>query len=124
MTTSKYKTLDYLTTDEIHRLIRYFNKMGNLIQESLIFVITDMETGDEYNDEISQIDNKNIDDVDISTKTLIKSGIDSFESTDALLLETDYVELATLYSALQLEYDSYKSIAHPAFLNKQKIRVG
>jgi thiol-disulfide isomerase/thioredoxin len=35
--------------------------------------------------------------------------------------QTDYVELATLYSSLQLEYDSYKSIAHPAFLNKQKI---
>ncbi len=35
--------------------------------------------------------------------------------------QTDYVELATLYSALQLEYDGYKSISHPAFLNKQKI---
>ena len=30
MTTSIYKTSDYLTTDEIHRLIRYFKKMGNL----------------------------------------------------------------------------------------------
>ena len=36
MTTSKYKTLDYLTTDEIHRLIRYFNKMGNHQKELLI----------------------------------------------------------------------------------------
>lgn len=35
--------------------------------------------------------------------------------------QKDYVELATLYSALQLEYDTYKSITHPAFLNKQKI---
>jgi site-specific recombinase XerD len=30
MTTSIYKTSDYLTTDEIHRLIRYFKKMDNL----------------------------------------------------------------------------------------------
>jgi len=29
MTTTKYTTSDYLTTDEIHRLIRYFRKMGN-----------------------------------------------------------------------------------------------
>jgi integrase len=30
MTTSIYKTSDYLTTDEIHRLIRYFKKLGNI----------------------------------------------------------------------------------------------
>ena len=30
MTTSIYKTSDYLTTDELHRLIRYFKKLGNL----------------------------------------------------------------------------------------------
>ena len=30
MTTSIYKTSDYLKTDEIHRLIRYFKKLGNL----------------------------------------------------------------------------------------------
>lgn len=36
MTTSKYTTSDYLTTDEIHRLIRYFNKMGNHQMELLI----------------------------------------------------------------------------------------
>jgi len=35
--------------------------------------------------------------------------------------QTDYVELATLYSNLQIEYDSYKSVTHPAFLNKQKV---
>lgn len=35
--------------------------------------------------------------------------------------QSDYVELATLYANLQLEYDAYKSITHPAFLNKQKI---
>ena len=94
----------------------YFNKMGNLIQESLIFVITDMETGDEYNDEISQIDNKNIDDVDISTKTLIKSGIDSFESTDALLLETDYVELENFFSKLvENDLGEYKDAALDRF---------
>jgi len=29
MTTSIYKTSDYLTTDEILRLIRYFKKLGN-----------------------------------------------------------------------------------------------
>ena len=40
-----------------------------------------------------------------------------FNSTE----QSDYVELATLYSNLQMEYDSYKSITHPAFLNKQKI---
>ena len=36
MTTSKYTTSDYLTTDEIHRLIRCFNKMGNHQMELLI----------------------------------------------------------------------------------------
>ena len=36
MTTSKYTTSDYLTTDEIHRLIRYFNKIGNYRMELLI----------------------------------------------------------------------------------------
>ena len=30
MTTTIYKTSDYLSTDELHRLIRYFKKMGNL----------------------------------------------------------------------------------------------
>jgi len=30
MTTSIYKTSDYLSTDELHRLIRYFKKLGNL----------------------------------------------------------------------------------------------
>ena len=35
--------------------------------------------------------------------------------------QIDYVQLASLYASLQLEYDSYKSIIHPAFLNKQKI---
>lgn len=36
MTTTKYTTSDYLTTDEIHRLIRYFNRMGNHQMELLI----------------------------------------------------------------------------------------
>ena len=36
MTTTKYTTSDYLTTDEIHRLIRYFKKMENPIMELLI----------------------------------------------------------------------------------------
>lgn len=40
-----------------------------------------------------------------------------FNSTE----QSDYVELATHYSNLQMEYESYKSITHPAFLNKQKI---
>jgi hypothetical protein len=35
--------------------------------------------------------------------------------------QSDYVALATLYADQQLTYDSYKSITHPAFLNKQKI---
>ena len=30
MTTTIYKTSDYLNTDELHRLIRYFKKLGNL----------------------------------------------------------------------------------------------
>ena len=29
MTTTRYKTSDYLTTDEIHRLIRYLHRLGN-----------------------------------------------------------------------------------------------
>ena len=36
MTTSIYKTSDYLTTDEIHRLIRYFKRLGNHQMELLI----------------------------------------------------------------------------------------
>lgn len=36
MTNTKYTTSDYLTTDEIHRLIRYFSKMGNLQMVLLI----------------------------------------------------------------------------------------
>ena len=36
MTTSKYTTSDYLTPDEINRLIRYFNRMGNPIMGLLI----------------------------------------------------------------------------------------
>lgn len=35
--------------------------------------------------------------------------------------QSEYVELASLYSSLQVEYDNYKSIIHPAFLNKQKV---
>lgn len=35
--------------------------------------------------------------------------------------QADYVELATLYANLQVEYDLHKSITHPAFLNKQKV---
>jgi integrase len=30
MTSTIYKTSDYLSTDELHRLIRYFKKLGNL----------------------------------------------------------------------------------------------
>jgi len=57
--------------------------------------------------------------IDFSIDFSVLKGLPSplYNSTE----QTDYVELATLYSALQLEYDSYKSIAHPAFLNKQKI---
>ncbi len=36
MTTTKYKTSDYLTTDEILRLTRYFRKSGNLRMSLLI----------------------------------------------------------------------------------------
>lgn len=36
MTTSKYTTSDYLTPDEINRLIRYFKRMGNPIMGLLI----------------------------------------------------------------------------------------
>lgn len=36
MTTTKYTTSDYLTTDEILRLIRYFRKMGNTQMSLLI----------------------------------------------------------------------------------------
>lgn len=36
MTTSKYTTSDYLTPEEINRLIRYFKRMGNHQMELLI----------------------------------------------------------------------------------------
>jgi thiol-disulfide isomerase/thioredoxin len=52
--------------------------------------------------------------VDFSTLKGLPSSL--FASSE----QADYVELSTLYSNLQLEYDSYKSITHPAFLNKQK----
>jgi len=35
--------------------------------------------------------------------------------------QSEYVALASLYADQQLTYDSYKSITHPAFLNKQKV---
>jgi thiol-disulfide isomerase/thioredoxin len=53
--------------------------------------------------------------IDFSTLKGLPSSI--YASTE----QSDYVELATLYSNLQMEYDSYKSITHPAFLNKQKV---
>ena len=57
--------------------------------------------------------------IEITLDFSILNGLPSslYNSTE----QTDYVELATLYSALQLEYDTYKSLTHPAFLNKQKI---
>lgn len=36
MTTTKYTTSDYLTSEEIHRLIRYFNRTGNPLMGLLI----------------------------------------------------------------------------------------
>jgi integrase len=36
MTTSKYTTSDFLTPEELNRLIRYFNKLGNHQMELLI----------------------------------------------------------------------------------------
>lgn len=36
MTTTRYKTSDYLTTDELHRLIRYFKRLGNIRMALLI----------------------------------------------------------------------------------------
>ena len=36
MNTTKYTTSDYLTTDEINRLIRYFNRTGNPLMGLLI----------------------------------------------------------------------------------------
>ena len=36
MNTTIYKTSDYLTTDEIHRMIRYFRKVGNIRMSLLI----------------------------------------------------------------------------------------
>ena len=57
----------------------YLNKLGNLIQEALIFVITDEA---KYDTEI----------IDIVGESPTK--IDSFVSTDALLLQTDWDELA------------------------------
>lgn len=36
MTTSRFTTSDYLTTDEIHRLIRYFKKLQNHSMELLL----------------------------------------------------------------------------------------
>ena len=36
MTTTKYTTSDYLTPEEINRLIRYFKRLGNHQMELLI----------------------------------------------------------------------------------------
>lgn len=60
----------------------YLNKLGNLIQEALIFVITDEATEVTYDNTINEIVGES------PTK------IDSFDSTDALLLQTDWDELA------------------------------
>ncbi len=57
--------------------------------------------------------------IDLSIDFSVLKGLPSslYNSTE----QTDFVELATLYSNQQLEYDLYKSVTHPAFLNKQKV---
>ena len=86
----------------------YFNKMGNLIQEALIFVITDIDTDDAYNTAIEEIDKIKIAD----ENTTADSGISSFESTDALLLKTDYAELENFFASLiETDLDEYKDDA-------------
>ena len=85
----------------------YFNKMGNLIQEALIFIITDIDTGDAYNTAIAPIDKKIADET-----TTADSGISSFESTDALLLKTDYAELENFFARLiETDLGEYKDDA-------------
>ncbi|MEN9942896.1 MAG: hypothetical protein RLZZ91_897 [Bacteroidota bacterium] len=56
-------------------------------------------------------------DLNVDFSKLNGQPITLFQSSE----QSDYVALATLYADQQLTYDSYKSITHPAFLNKQKI---
>jgi hypothetical protein len=75
----------------------YFNKLGNLIQEALIFVITDNTTENDYNNEIATVDKTRIANID-SDSNLITDGMSSFESTDSLLLQTDWDELVIFFT--------------------------
>ena len=85
----------------------YFNKLGNLIQEALIFVITDNTTENDYNNEIVTVDKTRIANID-SDSNLIADGMSSFESTDSLLLQTDWDELVIFFRNIS-ENDSSKS---------------
>jgi len=56
-------------------------------------------------------------DLNVDFSKLNGQPITLFQSSE----QSDYAALATLYADQQLTYDSYKSITHPAFLNKQKV---
>jgi thiol-disulfide isomerase/thioredoxin len=56
-------------------------------------------------------------DLNVDFSKLNGQPIALFQSSE----QSDYAVLATLYADQQLTYDSYKSITHPAFLNKQKV---
>jgi thiol-disulfide isomerase/thioredoxin len=56
-------------------------------------------------------------DISVDFSKLTGQPISIFNSSE----QSEYVELASLYADQQLAYESFKSITHPAFLNKQKI---
>ena len=83
----------------------YFNKLGNLIQEAVIFIVTDETSEVTYAAKINTLG------LDVSTINFVKEGspatpvtdvgLQSFESTDALLLKTDYFELDNFFRSLE-----------------------
>jgi len=94
-------------TGQMNPVQLYFNKLGNLIQEALIFVITDSTSENDYNNEIATVDTNRVADID-SNNNPITSGMNSFESTDSLLLQTDWDELVIFFRD-STEYNSSKS---------------
>lgn len=85
----------------------YFNKLGNLIQEAVIFIVTDISAGEiAYEAELQKLgltDNKinYVPEIQTKAETVTQVGLQSFESTDALLLKTDYFELDNFLRSLE-----------------------
>jgi integrase len=93
MTTSIYKTSDYLSTDELHRLIRYFKKLGNL--RMCLLIEFGVKTLLRYSDlsRIQWIDVIGKDTLILNEKKTGKRREISLGKTLRESIETSYIEL-------------------------------